>query len=72
VAGTFAGRRHVEWDNSAPMTPLAQMPFVIGFVRRGGLFDGLVADCPLHLHESGFAALDPGYNAPVAHAVEGL
>jgi hypothetical protein len=48
VADTFAGRIHVEWDNSAPVTPLGQMPFFIEFVKQGGLFDGLVADCPLH------------------------
>jgi len=48
VAETFAGRIHVEWDNSAPVTPLGQMPFFIEFVKQGGLFDGLVADCPLH------------------------
>src|ERR1700741_5190716 len=47
-ADTFAGRIHVEWDNSAPVTPLGQMPFFIEFVKQGGLFDGLVADCPLH------------------------
>jgi hypothetical protein len=48
VAETFAGRIHVEWDNSEPVTPLGQMPFFIEFVKQGGLFDGLVADCPLH------------------------
>jgi hypothetical protein len=48
VADTFGGRIHVEWDNSAPVTPLGQMPFFIEFVKQGGLFDGLVADCPLH------------------------
>jgi hypothetical protein len=25
VADTFAGRIHVEWDNSAPVTPFGQM-----------------------------------------------
>src|ERR1700756_3210536 len=48
VADTFAGRIHVEWDNSAPVTPLGQMPFFIEFVKQGGLFDSLVADCPLY------------------------
>jgi hypothetical protein len=48
VADTFAGRIHVEWDNSAPVTPFGQMPFFIEFVKQGGLFDGLVADCPLY------------------------
>ena len=48
VADTFAGRVHVEWDNSAPVTPFGQMPFFTEFVKQGGLFDSLTADCPLH------------------------
>jgi hypothetical protein len=48
VADTFAGRIHVEWDNSAQVTPLGQLPFFVEFVKQGGLFDGMVADCPLH------------------------
>jgi hypothetical protein len=48
VADTFAGRVHVEWDNSEPVTPFGQLPFFVEFVKQGGLFDGLVADCPLH------------------------
>jgi len=48
VADTFAGRIHVEWDNSATMTPLGQLPFFIEFLKQGSLFDGWVADCPLH------------------------
>jgi len=48
VADTFAGRVHVEWDNSAPVTPLGQLPFFIEYLKQGGLFDGVVADCPLH------------------------
>ena len=48
MADTFAGRIHVEWDYSAPVTPFGQMPFFIEFVKQGGLFDGLVADCPLY------------------------
>jgi DDE family transposase len=47
AADTFAGRVHVEWDNSATVTPFGQMPFFIEFVKQGGLFDSLVADCPL-------------------------
>jgi len=38
----------VEWDNSATVTPFGQMPFFIEFVKQGGLFDSLVADCPLY------------------------
>lgn len=48
AADTFAGRVHVEWDNSAPVTPFGQMPFFIEFVKQGGLFDSLVADCLLY------------------------
>ena len=48
VADTFAGRVHVEWDNSEPVTPFGQLPFFVEFVKQGGLFDGMVADCPLH------------------------
>ena len=48
VADTFAGRLHVEWDNSATVTPLGQLPFFIEYLKQGGLFDGWVADCPLH------------------------
>src|ERR1700730_646220 len=48
VADTFAGRIHVEWDNSATVTPLGQLPFFVEYLKQGGLFDGWVADCPLH------------------------
>ena len=48
VADTFAGRVHVEWDNSATVTPLGQLPIFIEYLKQGGLFDGWVADCPLH------------------------
>jgi hypothetical protein len=34
VADTFGGRIHVEWDNSAPVTPLGQMPFFLYRVRQ--------------------------------------
>jgi len=47
VADTFAGRVHVEWDGGAAVTPLGQLPFFIEYLKQGGLFDGLVADCPL-------------------------
>ena len=35
-------------DGSATATPLGQLPFFIEFLKQGGLFDGLVADCALH------------------------
>src|SRR5262249_54099962 len=47
VADTFAGRVHIEWDSTAPVTPLGQLPFFIEYLKQGGLFDGWVADCPL-------------------------
>src|SRR5512132_1403867 len=48
-ADTFGGRVHVEWDPTAAATPLGQLPFFIEFLKLGGLFDALVADCPLTL-----------------------
>src|SRR5271169_449409 len=48
VADTFAGRIHVEWDNGATVTPRGQLPFFVEYLKQGGLFDGWVADCPLH------------------------
>jgi hypothetical protein len=47
VAETFAGRVHVEWDTTASVTPLGQLPLFIEYLKQGGLFDGWVADCPL-------------------------
>src|SRR5271163_359493 len=45
---TYAGRVHVEWDPDAPVTPMGQMAFFIAFLKTSGLFDNLVAACPLH------------------------
>src|SRR6201989_279409 len=47
VADTFAGRVHIEWDTTAPVTPLGQLPFFIEYLKQGGLFDVWVADSPL-------------------------
>ncbi len=47
IADTFAGRIHVEWDATAPVTPFGQLPFFIDYLKQAGLFDGWVADCPL-------------------------
>lgn len=44
---TFGGRIHVEWDPSAAVTPLGQLPFFIEFLKVSGLLDAWVADCPL-------------------------
>jgi hypothetical protein len=48
VTDTFAGRIHVEWDNSATVTPLGQLRFFVEYLKHGVLFDGFVADCPLY------------------------
>ena len=48
-ADTFAGRVHIEWDATAPVTPFGQLPFFIDYLRQAGLFDAWVADCPLTL-----------------------
>ena len=44
---TFGGRIHVEWDPSAAVTPLGQLPFFIEFLKVSGVFDSWVRDCPL-------------------------
>ena len=49
MAGTFAGRLHVEWGATAPVTPFGQMPFFIDCLKQAGRFDAWVADCPLWL-----------------------
>jgi hypothetical protein len=48
VADTFAGRVHIEWDETARVTPLGQLPFFIEYLKQGGLFDGWVSSCPLN------------------------
>jgi hypothetical protein len=49
IADTFAGRGHVEWDATAPVTPFGQLPLFIDDLKQAGLFDAFVADCPLSL-----------------------
>ena len=44
---SWAGQIKVEWDPNAPLTPLGQLPFFIEYLKLAGLFDALVADCPL-------------------------
>jgi hypothetical protein len=44
---TFQGLVHVEWDQTASVTSLGQLPFFIEFLKLGGLFDSWVDDCPL-------------------------
>jgi hypothetical protein len=45
---TFAGKVHVEWDPTAAVTPIGQLPFFIEFLKLGHRFDPWVKDCPLH------------------------
>ncbi len=44
---SFFGPVRVEWDHEAALTPLGQLPFFIHYLKASGLFDALVADCPL-------------------------
>ena len=44
---TFGGKIHVEWDPSAAVTPIGQLPFFIQFLKVGGLFERWVEQCPL-------------------------
>ena len=45
---SWAGQIKVEWDPQAPLTPLGQASFFIEFLKVSGVFDALVADCPLY------------------------
>jgi hypothetical protein len=38
---------HVEWDPSAAVTPLGQLPFFAEFLEVSGLFDAWVETCPV-------------------------
>ena len=44
---TFGGKIHVEWDPTAAVTPIGQLPFFIQFLKVGGLFEPWVENCPL-------------------------
>lgn len=45
---TFAGKVHVEWDPTAAVTPIGQLPFFIEFLKLGHRFTPWVEECPLH------------------------
>lgn len=47
IVDSWAGPVRVEWDDTAALTPHGQIPFFIDYLKVAGLFDGLVADCPL-------------------------
>ena len=36
---TYAGKVHVEWDPTAAVTPIGQLPFFIEYLKIGGLFE---------------------------------
>ena len=44
---TFGGNIHIEWDPTAAVTPIGQLPFFIQFLKVGGLFEPWVSSCPL-------------------------
>lgn len=44
---TFGGRIHVEWDPTAAVTPLGQLPFFTDYLQVSGLFDPWVEQCPV-------------------------
>ncbi len=44
---TFDGKLHIEWDSSASVTPIGQLPFFIQFLKLGNRFEPWVNDCPL-------------------------
>ena len=45
---TFDGKVHVEWDPTAAVTPIGQLPFFIQFLKLGNRFTPWVNDCPLY------------------------
>lgn len=45
---TFAGKVHVEWDPTAAVTPIGQLPFFIEFLKLGNRFQPWIKECPLH------------------------
>jgi hypothetical protein len=44
---TFGGRIHVEWDPTAAVMPLGQLPFFTEYLQVSGLFDPWVEQCPV-------------------------
>jgi hypothetical protein len=45
---TFAGKVHVEWDPTAAVAPLGQLPFFIESLKLGHRSSPWVEHCPLH------------------------
>ena len=44
---TFDGKLHIEWDPTATVTPIGQLPFFIQFLKLGNRFEPWVEECPL-------------------------
>ncbi|MDH3326282.1 MAG: transposase [Gammaproteobacteria bacterium] len=44
---TFDGKLHIEWDPTASVTPIGQLPFFIEFLKLGNRFEPWIKDCPL-------------------------
>ena len=51
---SFVGPIRVEWDHGAPMTPHGKLAFFVHYLKTSGVFDALVADCPLLSTPEGF------------------
>jgi hypothetical protein len=49
---TNGGRYHVQWDDSAPMTPLGRMVFFAQFLQAGGRWEDFCKEAPLWIYES--------------------
>jgi len=47
VVDTYAGPVKVDWDPEATVTALGHFAFFVEYLKSGGRFDALVADCPL-------------------------
>jgi hypothetical protein len=43
---TDGGRYHVQWDDSAPMTPLGQLVFFAQFLHAGGRWEDFCSEAP--------------------------
>lgn len=45
---TFGGKVTVEWDTTAAVTPMGQLPFFIQFLKVGDRLDPFIDQCPLY------------------------
>ena len=58
VVDTHGRRFHVEWDPTAPVTPLGQLVFFSQFLATAGLFHDWVKSCPLVFASNNAPALN--------------